>query len=163
CVTHLGLVNFLIWQKNNSKAAPFLNTLQFCHLSFDVSIEEIFVPLISGGTLYLIDDNYRLDSGNLLGFIEDNSIHRMYLRYVELQYFAEEAVRENFFPKSLVEFITGGELLKITPQISTLFNSLNNCPLMNKYGPTEASIWVTELELKGDASKWPEIPTIGKP
>src|SRR5690606_1750059 len=33
CVTHLGLVNFLIWQKNNSKAAPFLNTLQFCHLS----------------------------------------------------------------------------------------------------------------------------------
>src|SRR5690606_10194706 len=41
--------------------------------------------------------------------------------------------------------------------------SLNNCPLMNKYGPTEASIWVTELELKGDASKWPEIPTIGKP
>ncbi|HLU88647.1 MAG TPA: amino acid adenylation domain-containing protein [Cyclobacteriaceae bacterium] len=163
CVPHVGLVNFLLWQRDHSKAAPHLKTLQFCHLSFDVSIEEIFVPLITGGTLYLIDDNYRLDSGNLLEFIEANGIHRMYLPYVELQYFAEEAVRTKKFPGSLVEFITGGELLKITPQISTLFNALNNVPLKNKYGPTEASIWVTELELNGDASKWPEVPTIGKP
>src|SRR5690606_11599628 len=29
--------------------------------------------------------------------------------------------------------------------------------------PTEACIWVTALELNGDASLWPEIPTIGKP
>lgn len=163
CVPHIGLVNFLLWQKENSKAAPHLKTLQFCHLSFDVSIEEIFVPLITGGTLYLINDTYRLDSGNLLNFIENNSIHRMYLPYVELQYFAEEAIRENLFPTHLIEVITGGELLKITPQISALFNSLTNCPLKNKYGPTEACIWVTELELKGDASTWPEIPTIGKP
>src|SRR5690606_25878463 len=89
--------------------------------------------------------------------------NRMYLPYVELQYFAEEAIRENLFPKSLIEVITGGELLKITPQIRTFFNSLENCPLMNKYGPTEACIWVTELELNGDASIWPEIPSIGKP
>jgi amino acid adenylation domain-containing protein len=163
CVPHMGLVNFLLWQKEHAKAAPHLNTLQFCHLSFDVSIEEIFVPLITGGTLYLINDTYRLDSGNLLEFIVNNSIHRMYLPYVELQYFAEEAIRENRFPQSLTEFITGGELLKITPQIATLFNSLNNCPLKNKYGPTEACIWVTELELSGDASSWPEIPSIGKP
>src|SRR5690606_30947555 len=145
CVPHQGLVNFLLWQKEHSKAAPHLKTLQFCHLSFDVSIEEIFVPLITGGTLYLIDDNYRLDSGNLLNFVVDNSIHRMYLPYVELQYFAEEAIKENLFPKSLLEVITGGELLKITPPISTLFNSLKACPLKNKYGPTEACIWVTEL------------------
>src|SRR5690606_33250543 len=99
----------------------------------------------------------------LLRFIEKNGIHRMYLPYVELQYLAEEAIKENFFPPSLREVITGGELLKVTPQIATLFNSLNNCPLKNKYGPTEACIWVTALELNGDASLWPEIPTIGKP
>lgn len=163
CVPHRGLVNFLLWQKDHSKAAPGLRTSQFCHLGFDVSIEEIFVPLITGGTLYLMDDPIRLDSGNLLRFIEKNGIHRMYLPYVELQYLAEEAIKENFFPPSLREVITGGELLKVTPQIATLFNSLNNCPLKNKYGPTEACIWVTALELNGDASLWPEIPTIGKP
>lgn len=163
CVPHRGLVNFLLWQKEHFKAAPLLRTSQFCHLGFDVSIEEIFVPLITGGALYLMDDNIRLDSGNLLHFIQNNDIHRMYLPYVELQYFAEEAIKENFFPPSLIEVITGGELLKITPQISTLFNSLSNCPLKNKYGPTEACIWVTALELNGDASKWPEIPTIGQP
>src|SRR5690606_21287120 len=159
CVPHRGLVNFLLWQKDHSKAGPGLRTSQFCHLGFDVSIEEIFVPLITGGTLYLMDDPIRLDSGNLLRFIEKNGIHRMYLPYVELQYLAEEAIKENFFPPSLREVITGGELLKVTPQIATLFNSLNNCPLKNKYGPTEACIWVTALELNGDASLWPEIPT----
>src|SRR5690554_3923688 len=163
CVPHSGLVNFLLWQKEHSKAAPHLRTLQFCHLGFDVSVEEIFVPLITGGTLYLITDNYRLDSGNLLDFIVKNSINRMYLPYVELQYFAEEANRENIYPKSLVEVITGGELLKITPQIATFFNGLKNCPLMNKYGPTEACVWITDLKLEGDATRWPEIPTIGKP
>ncbi|MEX2594096.1 MAG: amino acid adenylation domain-containing protein [Anditalea sp.] len=162
CVPHRGLVNFLLWQKEHSKAGPYLKTLQFCHLGFDVSIEEIFVPLITGGTLYLINDTYRLDSGNLLAFVDKNSINRIYLPYVELQYFAEEAVRENFFPSTLIEVLTGGELLKITPQIAAFFHALPHCPLKNKYGPTEACVWVTELELDGNALDWSEIPTIGK-
>jgi len=163
CVPHRGLVNFVLWQKKHSKAAPGLKTLQFCHLGFDVSVEEIFVPLATGGTLYLITDHYRLDSSNLLDFIVRNSINRMYLPYVELQYFSEEANRQRVYPESLVEVITGGELLKITPQIVTLFNGLKDCPLMNKYGPTEACVWITEWKLDGDATKWPEIPTIGRP
>jgi len=163
CVPHSGLVNFLLWQKEHSKAAPGLKTLQFCHLGFDVSIEEIFVPLITGGALYLITDTYRLDSGNLLNFIIKNGINRMYLPFVELQYFAEEASYGQVYPESLVEVITGGELLKITPQIAKLFSRLKDCPLMNKYGPTEACVWITDLKLEGDATQWPEIPTIGKP
>ncbi len=34
---------------------------------------------------------------------------------------------------------------------------------MNVYGPTEASIWVTVLKLKGDAQNWPQLPSIGQP
>src|SRR5690606_30700227 len=106
---------------------------------------------------------YRLDSGNLLNFIIENGINRMYLPFVELQYFAEEASYGQVYPESLVEIITGGELLKITPQIANLFNGLKNCPLMNKYGPTEACVWITDLKLEGDATQLPEIPNIGKP
>lgn len=163
CLGHEGLINLLNWQLTHSEAKAGLNTLQFCHLSFDASFQEIFVTLLSGGTLHLIDDTYRLDAGRLLHFIDTTPIHRVFLPYVVLQYVAETADAEQRFPGGLVEVITGGELLKITPQIARFFAALPHCTLMNVYGPTEASVWVTENKLNGDALNWPAIPTIGKP
>jgi amino acid adenylation domain-containing protein len=163
CLSHAGLINLLNWQLAHSVAAVGLNTLQFCHLSFDASFQELFVPLLSGGTVYLIDDTYRLDAGRLLQFIDTEGVSRVFLPYVVLQYVAETADAERRYPQALVEVITGGELLKITPQIARFFAALPNCTLMNVYGPTEASVWVTENKLKGDALNWPVIPSIGKP
>ena len=163
CLGHEGLINLLNWQLTHSEAKVGLNTLQFCHLSFDASFQEVFVTLLSGGTLYLIDDSYRLDSGRLLHFMATTPIHRVFFPYVVLQYVAETADAEQRFPTELIEVITGGELLKITPQIARFFAALPHCTLMNVYGPTEASVWVTENKLKGDALNWPAIPTIGKP
>ena len=163
CLGHAGLINLLNWQLAHSEANVGLNTLQFCHLSFDASFQEIFVTLLTGGTLYLIDDAYRLDAGRLLQFIDTTPIHRVFLPYVVLQYVAEAADAGPHYPTRLLEVITGGELLKITPQIARFFDHLPACTLMNVYGPTEASVWVTENKLKGDALNWPAIPTIGKP
>ncbi|WP_080239149.1 type I polyketide synthase [Spirosoma rigui] len=163
CLGHAGLINLLNWQLTHSAAAAGLRTLQFCHLSFDASFQELFVPLLSGGTLYLVDDSYRLDAGRLLQFIDTERISRVFLPYVVLQYLAETADAEQKYPTALVDVITGGELLKITPQIARFFAALPNCTLTNVYGPTEASVWVTENKLKGDALNWPAIPSIGKP
>ncbi|MPR35960.1 polyketide synthase [Salmonirosea aquatica] len=163
CLGHAGLVNLLKWQQSHSVAGPGLQTLQFCHLSFDASFQEIFLPLISGGTIHLIDDNIRLDAGRLLNYIRQNRIHRVFLPYVVLQYLAEAADEEPDVEDYLQEIITGGELLKITPQIARFFAARPECTLMNVYGPTEASIWVTTLKLKGDAQHWPQVPSIGQP
>ena len=164
CLTHGGLINFLHWQVKFSAAKPGLNTLQFCHFSFDASFQEIFVPLITGGTIYLIDDSYRLDSYRLLDFIIQQKISRVFLPYVVLQYLAEVSITEAVYPTQLIEIITGGELLKITPQIARFFEALPGCTLVNVYGPTETSIWVTENKLVGsNVANWPKIPTIGKP
>ena len=163
CLGHEGLINLLNWQLTHSEAKTGLNTLQFCHLSFDASFQEIFVTLLSGGTLYLIDDTDRLDAGRLLQLIDATPIHRVFLPYVVLQYVSEMADAQQQYPAQLREVITGGELLKITPQIARFFAALPTCTLVNVYGPTEASVWVTENKLRGDALKWPAIPTIGKP
>ena len=162
CLGHAGLLNLLKWQRNNAIAGPGLQTLQFCHLSFDASFQEIFLPLITGGTIHLIDDSIRLDAGRLLNYIRQNQIHRVFLPYVVLQYLAEAADEAPDVADSLLEVITGGELLKITPQISRFFTTRPGCTLMNVYGPTEASIWVTTLKLRGDAQNWPQIPSIGQ-
>ncbi len=162
CLTHAGLIELLNWQLK-TWAGTGLNTLQFCHLSFDASVQEILIPLLTGGTIHLIDEAIRLDAGRLIAYIQEHEIGRVFLPYVVLSYLAEAAHATQTYPASLREISTGGELLKITPAIARFFAKIPTCSLLNVYGPTEASVWVTELRLSGDPLLWPEIPTIGNP
>jgi non-ribosomal peptide synthetase component F len=132
-------------------------------LSFEAAFQEIFVTLSTGGSLNIVDDNHRLNAGNLLKYINEQKINRLFLPYAMVQMLAETAATYELYPASIKEIITGGELLRITPQIAHFFGVLKDTTLMNVYGPTEASVWVTELKLKGDAFHWPAIPSIGKP
>lgn len=163
CLGHKSLINFLDWQKENALAAPGVQSLQFCHLSFDASFQELFVPLTTGGTVHLITDDDRLDGGRLLNFLIKNEINKIFLPYVTLQYLTEAASAENRFPLKLQEVTTGGELLKITPTIRQFFSNTRNCVLLNIYGPTESTVCVTTLRLDGNPEDWAAIPTIGSP
>lgn len=163
CLGHAGLIDLLHWEATHGPARPGSRTLQFCHLSFDASFQELFLPLSTGGTVYLIDDSYRLDAGRLLQFMVSNAINRVFLPYVVLQYLCEAAEAQGLFPASLDEIITGGERLRITPQIRRFFTELPTATLMNVYGPTETSVWVTQYKLTGDAPNWPKLPPIGAP
>ncbi|WP_324672448.1 polyketide synthase [Hymenobacter sp. GOD-10R] len=160
CMGHKPLVNLIEWQNENSTAAIDARTLQFAPISFDVSFQEIFATLTTGGTLLLIDEETRIDLDRLLRFVELKSINRVFLPFVALQYLAEAAVNAQRFPLSLKEVMTAGEQLKITPQLVEFFSKLPGCVLYNQYGPTECHV-VTQLILDGDASAWPPLPTIG--
>ncbi|MFC0518293.1 amino acid adenylation domain-containing protein [Mucilaginibacter angelicae] len=155
-----ALVNLLLWQQENSIATTGTNTLQFAPLTFDVSFQEIFATLGTGGTLFLVDEELRIDPVKLLQFIDKHAINRIFLPFVVLQYLTEAAIANNYIPASLKEVMTAGEQLKITPQIVSFFNILPGCVLYNQYGPTETHV-VTQLKLDGDASRWPTLPSIG--
>ncbi len=157
---HAALANLLSWQKNNSISAPGINTLQFAPLIFDVSFQEIFATLTTGGTLVLVDDDLRVDPYRLLRYIDEHSVNRIFLPFVVLQYLTEAADAGQFFPACLKEVMTAGEQLKITPQIARFFSALRDCVLYNQYGPTETHV-VTQLKLAGDPLQWPLLPSIG--
>jgi len=161
-LTQRALVNLIIWQNQNSVATADSKTLQFAPLTFDVSFQEIFATLTTGGQLILIDDVMRLNPDNLLAKIERNNITRIYLPFVALQFLAETAVSIGKFPSALQEVMTAGEQLKITPQIEEFFSSIPGCILYNQYGPTECHV-VTQLKLDGDPTLWPGLPKIGTP
>lgn len=161
-MTQIAMVNLLEWQNIESLAGPESRTLQFAPLSFDVSFQEIWSTLTTGGVLYLISDDLRLDPHNLLNFIAEHKIERIFLPFVALQFLAEAAVGSNVFPASLREVITAGEQLKITPQVKTFFEHLPECKLYNQYGPTECHV-VTQLKLEGSPDVWPALPNIGTP
>ena len=159
---HAALANLLTWQQKESASKTGFNTLQFAPLSFDVSFQEIFATLTTGGTLVLVDDNLRVDPYRLLRYITDHSVNRIFLPFVVLQYLTEAADAEQYFPACLKEVMTAGEQLKITPQIIRFFEALPGCVLYNQYGPTETHV-VTQLKLDGDPKQWPALPFIGIP
>ncbi|GAB3768753.1 hypothetical protein GCM10028818_03690 [Spirosoma horti] len=161
CMGHGPLMNLLQWQEKNSVAGLGMKTLQLAPLSFDVSFQEIFATLTTGGTLMLVDETLRLDLNALLQFVDKQQINRLFLPFVALQYLAEAGVSLRQFPKSLREVMTAGEQLKITPQIARFFSELPTCVLYNQYGPTECHV-VTQLKLEGNPANWPHLPTIGR-
>jgi amino acid adenylation domain-containing protein len=158
---HAPLVNLIQWQLRTSICGPGDRTLQFAPISFDVSFQEIFTTFAQGGTLVLITDEDRLNSTQLLRKIIAQKINRIIVPFVALQYLAEAVERTGEVPTTLKEVFTSGEQLKITPAIANLFKQLPGCRFCNQYGPTEGHV-VSELELKGDPSTWPALPTIGK-
>src|SRR5690606_3643346 len=161
CLGNEALTNLLLWQREQSAANEQTRTLQFAPITFDVSFQEIFATLITGGSLYLIPETLRLDIDSLLEYLNHKQINRIFLPFVALNALAEQADETGRYPGFLTEVMTAGEQLKITPQIIKLFEKLPQAKLYNQYGPTEAHV-VTELELVGDPNQWPNLPSIGK-
>ncbi|MGB7709692.1 MAG: amino acid adenylation domain-containing protein [Microcoleus sp.] len=161
-MNHRPLVNLILWQVKQSSAKYGTKTGQFTPISFDVSFQEIFATLCSGGILVLITEEIRRDGTALLKMLTEEAIERLFLPFVALEQLAQSAANTEFLPQNLQELITAGEQLKITPTLIEFFNKLPNCQLENQYGPTESHV-VTAFTLKGSANIWPSLPPIGKP
>ena len=156
------LINLLSWQSKNWSAQADAKTLQFASLNFDVSFQEIFSTLASGGTLVLISEQLRRDSMRLINFLDEQEVERLFLPFVALKHLANAADHKECFPVKLQEIITAGEQLQITPTIVKFFENLPGCALHNQYGPSETHV-VTAHQLKGPPQDWPALPPIGKP
>ncbi|MFN6483332.1 MULTISPECIES: non-ribosomal peptide synthetase [unclassified Nostoc] len=159
-MSHRSLANLLHWQMGES-AVNFAKTLQFASISFDVSFQEIFSTLCSGGTLVLITAEIQKDGFALLQLIAQENIERLFLPFVALQQLAHAASITQIYPASLRQIITAGEQLQITPDLVKFFEQLPGCTLQNQYGPTESHV-VTSFTLQDSVSNWPQLPPIGR-
>jgi amino acid adenylation domain-containing protein len=156
------LAHLIAWHVAHPRLGQAARTLQFAPLSFDVSFQEIWSTLATGGVLVLPSESERKDPYALLDLIARERIERLFLPYVALQALAEAVAAGGSSPTHLKDVITAGEQLRITPAIASLFSGLPDCRLHNHYGPTETHV-VTALELCGDPAVWPELPSIGHP
>jgi amino acid adenylation domain-containing protein len=159
-MNHRPLVNLLQWQATTSLGAVGSRTLQFAPIGFDVSFQEIFSALTTGGTLVMISAELRRDPGALLHLLQAQSIERLFLPFVALQQLADVAAHEGIAPTSLREVITAGEQLQITPQLVNWFTQLPACRLYNHYGPSESHV-ITAFALSGAPQEWMLLPPIG--
>lgn len=162
CVPHEGIINLIQWQEKNSASKPGMKTLQFTRLTFDISVQEIFSTLCSGGTLQIVNAEILRDNSALIHVLNEQKVKRLFLPFVALQGIANEAEHSSIYPKYLEEVMTCGEQLKSTRAVKALFTKVKSAKLFNQYGPTECTCIVTQLELPSDPSVWDDLPTIGK-
>ncbi|GAA4791374.1 non-ribosomal peptide synthase/polyketide synthase [Streptomyces ziwulingensis] len=151
-VTHRGLAGFAAAAAERYAAGPGDRVLQFASPSFDASVLELCVSLLSGATLVTGEE------GPLVG-------ERL------AQVLAERRISHTLIPPAAlatVEPETAGAL----PHLRTLIVGAETCPpdlverwapgrrMINSYGPTEATVVATWT---GPLSPGAGAPPIGRP
>ncbi|OKP02968.1 non-ribosomal peptide synthetase [Xenorhabdus eapokensis] len=154
------LSNLLTWQKEITICGEGDCTLHYMSLSFDVSIQEIFGTLCTGGKLYIADEEERKDLHHLQNVIELNEIRRAYFPYVALQHLAQLTVTNKAQLSMLEEVYSTGEQLVLTADIKQMFNA--NRRLINLYGPSESHV-CSAYVMPTDISLWGDSAPIGYP
>lgn len=159
-VPHRVLMNLVAWHQASPRQSR--RTLQFASLNFDISFEEIFSTLATGGTLVVAPQSIRIDVRLLGSYLEEHKVERFHLPGTVMQKLAEEFSSHPELLGSVREFMVGGEQLQISRPMVDLFSRLQNCVLYNHYGPTESHI-VTSFPLHGAPELWPALPPLGRP
>jgi len=125
--------------------------------SFDVSVWEFFLPLISGARIVVAQPEGHKDPSYLVDLIEQEQITTIHFVPSMLQIFLNEPDLERC--SCLERVFCSGEALS-KELINKFFAQLES-ELHNLYGPTEAAIDVTSWQCQADS----ELATvaIGKP
>jgi len=139
--THGGICNRLLWMQAAYDLREDDRVLQKTPFSFDVSVWELFWPLLTGGRLVLARPNGQRDNAYLRDLIRHEGITTTHFVPSMLQSFVREPGIEAC-GVILRRVISSGEALSGDLQ-ALFFTKLPTVALHNLYGPTEAAVDVT--------------------
>ncbi|NRQ35524.1 amino acid adenylation domain-containing protein [Nonomuraea sp. NN258] len=128
-VSHRAIVNRLRWMQDTFRLTPEDRVLHKTPTTFDVSVWELFWPLITGATLVIARPDGHRDTAYLRDLIKTEQITTVHFVPSMLQAFLEE---EHIQPPKRI--ICSGEALP---------PGINLPGLHNLYGPTEAAVDVS--------------------
>ncbi|MBS0151275.1 MAG: amino acid adenylation domain-containing protein [Nitrospira sp.] len=157
--THGGLLNRLQWMQDYFSLTPADRVLQKTPFSFDVSVWELFWPLMTGAELVLALPDEHKDGVRLKERIVGQRITTLHFVPPMLQAFLETPGVE-VCAGTLKRIVCSGEALSAAVQ-RQCWARLPGVELHNLYGPTEAAIDVTVWSCNPSAPADP-IP-IGRP
>ncbi len=155
--THRGVCNRLIWMQEAFRLTGDDRVLQKTPISFDVSVWELFWPLIAGARLVLARPEGHRDPEYLAEMIARSRVTTLHFVPSMLQVFLESADLKKC--GGVKRVISSGEALGW--ELQERFFSRINAELHNLYGPTEAAIDVTSWRCRPGQPAGP-IP-IGRP
>ncbi|WP_263451602.1 non-ribosomal peptide synthetase [Hyalangium gracile] len=138
--THRAIVNRLLWMQEALGLTETDAVLQKTPIGFDVSVWELFWPLMTGARLVLAPPGAHTDAARLAALVRDHAITTLHFVPSMLHFFLEEPGLGR--PAALRNIVCSGEALGAELRDRCL-KALPKATLWNLYGPTEAAVDVT--------------------
>ncbi|MGP0066732.1 MAG: amino acid adenylation domain-containing protein [Isosphaeraceae bacterium] len=132
-VPHAAVANLLNWSSREFRAEEFSGTLAATPLGFDLSVFEIFAPLVNGGTVIVAEDLFalpRLPERDQVSMV--NTVPSL----------LAEAMRLDRLPPRVRSVNLAGEPLP-KGLVLEVFDQSGVETVRNLYGPTEATVYAT--------------------
>ena len=162
-ITLRCLAAFLEWmleeQGFDQAREVFLNQAPF---SFDLSVMDLYLSLVTTGTLFSIGNQQVANPKRLYAALERSGI----TTWVSTPTFARMCLVERTFAQTMLpqirRFLFCGETL--APETaSQLLDRFPNAAVWNTYGPTEATVACTSVQITREVlAKYSPLP-VGKP
>ncbi|KOT90713.1 hypothetical protein ADK86_25565 [Streptomyces sp. NRRL F-5755] len=150
-IEHRSLTNLLLSLRDLLGSGPGHRWLALTSVSFDISGLELFLPLVTGGTVIVAGAGDTRDGAALAGLVARHGV-----THVQATPTGWAMLLDNGFDAPTVTALAGGEALpptlaqRLRPRVGRL---------LNVYGPTETTIWSTYDEIDTE----PDEVTIGRP
>lgn len=135
-ISHEAAVNSLLWFEQSHKDDSLKRVAHKSSLSFDVSVWEIFWPLVSGGTVVVARPGGQYDPAYLAQLFYEQQVSTSNFPPAMLRRMIEENALEHC--RSLRYVACGGEAVP-ADLVSDFLNTIS-ARLENFYGPTETTI-----------------------
>lgn len=154
-ISQLALVNFLLSMKEKPGIVSDDKLLSVTTISFDIAGLEIYLPLINGNQLILVDKSTASDGASLLATIHNSGATIMQATPITWRILFEAG----WNGVGLKQIWCGGEPFPL--DLVSRFE-ITKASVWNLYGPTETTIWSTRFKLFETKESEKQIP-IGQP
>ncbi len=156
---HNGVLNRLLWMKHYLDVKPSDVFLQKTPYTFDVSVWEFLLPVITGSKLVVSNPDAHRSPKQIIDLIETHQVTIIHFVPSMLAAFLQELEKGQCV--SLRHIICSGEVLN-SKMVEEVKIKLPDLQIHNLYGPTEAAIDVTAIDLTNVDTRQYGVP-IGKP
>ncbi|MEU9507289.1 amino acid adenylation domain-containing protein [Micromonospora sp. NPDC048170] len=140
-VAHGSVVNLLDHWVSRLGTAPGETAALWSSVGFDVSVQEIFLPLTTGGALRLVPDPLRGDPAALMGWLRAHRVVQAYLPPAFVRWIDEDPAGR-LAGLTLRHLLVGVEPLP-EQALHRIQEALPGLRVLNGYGPTETTVYST--------------------
>lgn len=155
-VTYKNVNSCINWLKDITKIKKGI-VLNQANFSFDLSVADLYLSLISGSEHFIINEISGLDFNKIFEQLKISKANIMVATpsFVDLLLLDKSFAKE-IMPNLQTILFCGENLLKTT--VNKLYSRFDNVQIINSYGPTECTFAVTSIEINKEMLNSENIP-----